>query len=127
MHWHGYRQGMGSEARLTFLLSLSFSRRYSSLQSGPKGASAPCAARWQAGPVGAGSGFPQQQGHLLAAPQSLHSGRADKRLGHAGHTGSNLDGVCVIISQGDFRGSPWLLSSGHEHPLLQKPRLVNVL
>lgn len=32
---------------------------------------------------------------------------------------SNLDRVCVI-SQGDFTGSPWLLLSGHEHPLLQK-------
>lgn len=76
--------------------------------------------------MGAGSGFPQQQGHLLAAPQGLPSGRADKRLGHARHMGSNLDGVCVIISQGDFTGSPWLLSSGHEHPLLQKPWPVNV-
>lgn len=76
--------------------------------------------------AGSGSGFPQQQGHLLAAPQSLPSGRADKRPGHAGHVGSNLDAVCDIISQGDFTGSPWLLSSGHEHLLSQKPQPVNV-
>lgn len=80
---------------------------------GSEGGSASCAEPQQAGPAGAGSGF----------LKSSHSGRADGRLRHAGHMGSNVGGVCAIIPQGDFTGSPWLLLRGHEHPLLQKLHL----
>lgn len=84
---------------------------------GSEGGSASCAEPQQAGPAGAGSGFPK------SSPKSSYSSRADGRLRHAGHMGSNVGGVCAIIPQGDFTGSPWLLLRGHEHPLLQKLQL----
>lgn len=81
----------------------------------------------QAGAVGAGSGLPQQQGHLLAAPKVSPAAGLSKGWDVLdGRVGSNRDGLCVIISQAGFTGSPRLLSSGREHPLLRKAQLVNV-
>lgn len=126
MHWHGCKQGSGGRNK-AHLPPLLFLQRLVQLPTeGSKTGTRSPYRPWQAGLVGAGSDCLQQQGHLLAVPRPLPSSRADERLGHAGHVGSNSDGVSVIISQGDFTGSPWLLKSGHEHPLLQRPQLVNV-
>lgn len=112
---------LGEETWLTFLLSPCTSAGGTAPNRGEqKGHPLPMLRPQQAGPVGAGFSFPRHQGHLLAAPKGLPRGRA------AGHVRSNSDRVCVIISQGDFTGSPWLPLSVHEHPLLQKPHLVNI-
>lgn len=80
-------------------VSLYLGRCCSSQQRGVKGDLLPVLNPSRQGQQGLALVSPRSK-HTSNCPQSSPSSRADERLRHAGHMGSNVDGLCAIIPQG---------------------------